>query len=127
MNRTEALLLFGISPLYTEEEFKTRWRQLVKQHHPDLGHDPNYFLRLKIAYDELKKHRETYSEKQEYYEFCQQPQPPQITWGMFLSLSFAGFVSTVALLNSVYIHQRMFDIHLRLSAASGKIFSLKPW
>lgn len=124
MNKSEALLLFGISPFYTEEELKTRWRLLVKQYHPDLGHDPKYFLRLKIAYDELKKHREAYSEKQEY---CQQPQPPQITWGMFLGFSFAGFVSTVALLNSVYFHQRMFDIHLRLSAASGKILLLKPW
>ena len=45
MTKDEAVLLFNINPFYTEAELKERWHFLVKQHHPDLGHNQEFFKR----------------------------------------------------------------------------------
>jgi hypothetical protein len=69
MTKDEAVLLFNINPFYTEEELKERWHFLVKHHHPDLGHNQEFFKRLLDAHQTLKKHRENYSAKQEWFDY----------------------------------------------------------
>jgi hypothetical protein len=69
MTKDEAILLFNIQPFYSEEELKERWHYLAKRHHPDLGHNPEYFKRLLTAYQTLKEYRKTYSAKQEWFDY----------------------------------------------------------
>ncbi len=136
MTLTEALLLFGISPFYSPEELQDRWRYLTKQHHPDLGHNPEYFKRLITAHEVLKKHRETYSAQQEWYDFAnrqyvrekprQESYSPEFPWGILIGLSLSG-LTVVGALSSPYslrVYQQLFDIQLRLSAASGQILHI---
>lgn len=69
MTKDEAILLFNIQRFYTEEELKERWHFLVKHHHPDLGHNQEFFKRLLDAHQTLKAYRENYSAKQEWFDF----------------------------------------------------------
>lgn len=132
MTQTEALLLFGISPFYSPEELQDRWRYLIKQHHPDLGHNPEYFKRLIVAHDVLKNYRKIYSAQQEWSDFVRRQHIPQeshestFPWGMFIGLSSSS-LTLIGLLSSPYslrVCQQLFDIQLRLSAASGQILHI---
>lgn len=62
---TEALAIFGLEPPVTLEGIKKRYKQLAKQHHPDLNkNDPEAGERLKrinMAYTVLKLAHEKFS------------------------------------------------------------------
>ena len=132
MTLTEALLLFGISPFYSPEELQDRWRYLIKQHHPDLGHNPEYFKRLITAHEVLKntgKHilpnrNGTISQTPVCPRKPRQKVIAQNSLGNTYSLSSSG-LTVVGALSSPYslrVCQQLFDIQLRLSAASGQYY-----
>lgn len=132
MTLTEALLLFGISPFYSLDELRDRWRYLIKQHHPDLGHNPEFFERLITAHNVLKTYREIYPAQQEWSDFVRRQHIQQedykinFPWGMFIGLSSSSLI-LIGLLSSPYslrVYQQLFDIQLRLSAASGQILHI---
>ena len=41
----------------TDKEIKTRYRYLIKQHHPDSGGDPKKFMKIKKAYEKIMESR----------------------------------------------------------------------
>ena len=45
--------VLGVTAAATTDEIKAHFRKLVKTAHPDVGGDPNKFLELKRAYDNL--------------------------------------------------------------------------
>jgi coenzyme F420-reducing hydrogenase alpha subunit len=49
-----ALSRLGLSPLADMETIKSRFRQLAKKYHPDLGGDREEFIELYKIYEELK-------------------------------------------------------------------------
>ena len=53
LSRDRALL--GVSATASTEEIKAHFRKLAKTAHPDVGGDPNKFLELKTAYDNLTR------------------------------------------------------------------------
>ena len=135
MTKDEAVLLFNINPFYTEEELKERWHFLVKHHHPDLGHNQEFFKRLLDAHQTLKKHRENYSAKQEWFDFvsrenrreiyktkiynAEERTPTEFYWYPFLIIPV---LTGLPFMTSNYHHlQQLYYIQLKVSAASGKI------
>lgn len=46
---------WGLAPEASWPEVKARYRALAKEHHPDLGGDPETFKRLKAQYDALER------------------------------------------------------------------------
>lgn len=51
--RREALRLLGLQDPVEETEVVSAYRRLVRQHHPDLGGDPDVFRLLTVARDLL--------------------------------------------------------------------------
>lgn len=49
-----ALAVLGLSYPFSQEELKTTYRQLVKQHHPDQGGDAERFMEIQAAYELLE-------------------------------------------------------------------------
>jgi hypothetical protein len=48
--------VLGLSPAATKGQIKRRFRELAKQHHPDVeGGDAKLFVRVKQAYDDAMK------------------------------------------------------------------------
>ncbi|MBP1728980.1 MAG: heat shock protein DnaJ domain protein [Deltaproteobacteria bacterium] len=68
-----ALLILGLSERSTHREIKTRYRQLVKRHHPDSGNaaDPMTIRQVNAAYrlllDYVTEYRFSFAEE-EFYE-----------------------------------------------------------
>lgn len=134
MTKDEAVLLFNINPFYTEEELKERWRFLVKHHHPDLGHNQEFFKRLLEAHQTLKAHRENYSAKQEWFDYVSKENQREIykikiseeqdssivvyLYPLLTMPILAGLPFVVA--NYRYL-QQLYNIQLKISAASGKL------
>ena len=52
-SRAAALAVLGLNPGASQDAIKTAFRQLVKQHHPDVGGSPDNFLRVSEAYQQL--------------------------------------------------------------------------
>ena len=52
-SRAAALAVLGLNPGASLDAIKTAFRQLVKQHHPDVGGSPEDFLRVSEAYQQL--------------------------------------------------------------------------
>lgn len=52
-SRAAALAVLGLNPGASQDAIKTAFRQLVKQHHPDVGGSPEDFLRVSEAYQQL--------------------------------------------------------------------------
>jgi len=56
MSIYDAMQVFGLPHLGIDpESLKQRWKQLAKQHHPDMGGSQNDFIRAKNAYDILQR------------------------------------------------------------------------
>lgn len=51
----ECLKLLGFTETPNFEELKSRYRQIVKSAHPDVGGDENYFLLIQGAYNQAEK------------------------------------------------------------------------
>lgn len=48
-----AFSILGISPTSNRETIKSAYRKLVKQHHPDHNGNPQMFIKIQKAYEEL--------------------------------------------------------------------------
>lgn len=55
--------LLGVGRDATPAEIKAAYRSLVKTHHPDIGGDPEFFVKLNAAYNVL-----TNEEERKYYD-----------------------------------------------------------
>lgn len=143
MTKNEALLLFALDPFYTEDELKNRWHFLIKHHHPDHGHNPEYFKRLVIAHQILKEHRKKISAKQEWFDYISwqhqqenmryKKQEFQEYFNMFPIIgAITVSITVLTVINSYYMTdylRQLYDIQLKVSAASGKLLyalSYKP-
>lgn len=47
--------IFNIKRSSSEEDFKKEYKKLILQHHPDKGGDASMFIKVKDAWDTLKK------------------------------------------------------------------------
>jgi len=47
----------GLDPDATDAEVKTRYRELLKEHHPDMGGDPKNFMKIRKAYLKIMESR----------------------------------------------------------------------
>jgi curved DNA-binding protein CbpA len=64
MTVEEALEIFGLrGDEATDSEIKNRYRQLAKQHHPDVGSSSESMVRLNLAYEVLKNTKNFSSNK----------------------------------------------------------------
>lgn len=136
MTKNEAVLLFNINPFYTEEELRERWRFLVKQHHPDLGHNPEYFTRLLLAHETLREHRRNYSEKQEWFDYVSSENQREMFKNTYKEnnisepLYLCPFTGAALMMlipvvtNNLFYMQQLFNIQLKLSATSGKLLHI---
>lgn len=134
MTKDEAVLLFNINPFYTEEELKKRWHFLVKHHHPDLGHNPDFFKRLLEAHQVLKEYRENYSAKQEWFDHVSQENQREIyktkvqkEQDILMPIYIYPFLSIPILVGLPFMAsnyrylQQLYNIQLKISAVSGKL------
>ena len=134
MTKNEALLLFSLDPFYTEEELKGKWHHLTKHHHPDLGHNPEYFKRLVIAHQILKEHREKVSAKQEWFDYVSwenqrektqyEVQKNQEYINLFPVVGVIASLATLAAVSNCYVLnylRYLYDFQLKMSAATGKM------
>jgi DnaJ-class molecular chaperone len=69
----ESLLVFGLGERASRSEIKARHRQLVKKHHPDVGHEPDHerIRMINAAYQVLLDYIESYRfsfVEDEFYE-----------------------------------------------------------
>lgn len=53
--RDQALLVFGLDEDADQREIKVRYKELASVHHPDRGGDAKEFIRLREAYEVLKR------------------------------------------------------------------------
>lgn len=56
-HQPEALTVLGLTGSENKKEKQARYRQLVQQHHPDKGGDPEQFRRIQNAWQSIKKMR----------------------------------------------------------------------
>lgn len=56
MNITDSYKLLGLPETANPEEVKSRYRELTKQHHPDLGGSPVQFQAVQTAYKRVVDH-----------------------------------------------------------------------
>jgi DnaJ-domain-containing protein 1 len=47
----------GLDSDASDAEVKTRYRELLKEHHPDMGGDPKKFMKIRKAYVKIKESR----------------------------------------------------------------------
>ena len=53
--RTILLRTLGLGPDATLQEARAAYRKLAKEHHPDLGGDPEEFRRIQAAWQQLRE------------------------------------------------------------------------
>lgn len=56
LNIFSAARLLGVDINVNEQKLKQRWRELVKEHHPDKGGDQKFFSNLNNAHELLQKY-----------------------------------------------------------------------
>lgn len=57
MSRADALAILGLGPQATEAQVQERYKQLMRDAHPDHGGDPDLAVKLNQAKEVLTKHR----------------------------------------------------------------------
>jgi DnaJ-class molecular chaperone len=55
--------IFGIAKFANLEEIKIKYKELIKQNHPDKGGEAENFNRIKNAYEYIKLNKDDYDRK----------------------------------------------------------------
>ena len=78
--------VLGLQPGVTREAAKARYRELVKQHHPDTGGDAEQFKRIQAAWEMLtgQRPRPVY-----------RPQSPRRRPGVVITIVFGSHQATI--------------------------------
>ena len=76
--------ILGVAKTATQDEIKQAYKRLAKEHHPDLGGDPEQFKRINEAYSVVGDNK-----KRSDYDY----QPQQNSSRTFKTADFAEFDS----------------------------------
>jgi curved DNA-binding protein len=74
---TDPYSILGIDKNASDNEIKSAYRKLAKEHHPDRGGDGEKFAKINAAYDSIKdaNARSAYQQEQDFSRYQQQGNP----------------------------------------------------